>query len=165
MILRLILLLAGLAAGLQLATQTFAWTYRHDPVLGGGWTVSEEVRIYPPWRILSWRRQFGGAEPEAFSSSAFLILLGVMGGLGAGMLTQGDGPRRRIRGWGGLAEARAAGLLAGAGCALGELKGRLLATVDMRPTLVTGGTRSGCLLESTNSHHAAKTPISVVLPF
>ncbi len=143
MILRLILLLAGLAAGLQLATQTFAWTYRHDPVLGDGWTVSEDVRIYPPWRILSWRRQFGGAEPEAFASSAFLILLGVMGGLGAGMLARGEGQRRRIRGWGGLAEARAAGLLAGAGCALGELKGRLLATVDMRPTLVTGGTRSG----------------------
>ena len=143
MIRRLILLVAGLAAGLQLATQTFAWTYRHDPVLGGGWTVSEEVRVYPPWRILSWRRQFGTSEPEAFSSSAFLILLGVMGGLGAGMLTQGDRPRRRIRGWGGLAEARAAGLLAGAGCALGELNGRLLATVDMRPSLVTGGTRSG----------------------
>ena len=143
MILRLILLLAGLAAGLQLATQTFAWTYRHDPVLGAGWTVSEDVRIYPPWRILSWRRQFGGAEPEAFSSSVFLILLGVMGGLGAGMLARGEGQRRRIRGWGGLAEARAAGLLAGGGCALGELRGWLLATVDMRPTLVTGGTRSG----------------------
>jgi len=63
--------------------------------------------------------------------------------VGAGGLVRGGGSRRRVRGWGGLAEARRAGLRAGAGCALGVLNGRLLSTLDMRPTLVTGGTRSG----------------------
>lgn len=143
MITRLVLLGLGLISGLQLATQVFAWTYGHDPMLGAGLPLAEAGRVYPPWRILTWRRQFGEAEPEAFSSSAFLILLGVMAGLGAGAMTSGRGRDRRIRGWGGMADARAAGLRADAGCALGVLNGRLLATLDMRPTLVTGGTRSG----------------------
>ena len=143
MIARLVLLGLGLLAGLQMATQVFAWTYSFDPVLGSGLSLSGEVRAYPPWRILVWRRAFGEAQPEAFSSSALLIMLGAMAGLGAGALTRGDAGRRRIRGWGGMAEARKAGLRAGAGCALGLMEGRLLATVDMRPTLVTGGTRSG----------------------
>jgi len=143
MILRLVLLALGLLAGLQLATQVFAWTYGHDPVLGPGLPLGSGATAYPPWRILVWRRAFGAAHPDAFGSSAFLIMLGVMGGLGAGALTRAGGVRRRIRGWGGMAEARRAGLRAGAGCALGVLNGRLLATLDMRPTLVTGGTRSG----------------------
>ncbi|MBI2260823.1 MAG: type IV secretory system conjugative DNA transfer family protein [Caulobacterales bacterium] len=121
----------------------FAWTYGFDPVLGSGLPLPGEALVYPPWRILVWRRAFGEAQPEAFSSSALLIMLGVMAGLGVGALTRGDVGRRRIRGWGGMAEARKAGLRAGAGCALGLMEGRLLATVDMRPTLVTGGTRSG----------------------
>ncbi|MBJ7319626.1 MAG: type IV secretory system conjugative DNA transfer family protein [Brevundimonas sp.] len=126
-----------------MATQVFAWTYGFDPILGSGLPLHGEARAYPPWRILVWRRAFGEAQPEAFSSSALLIMLGAMAGLGVGALTRGDAGRRRIRGWGGMAEARKAGLRAGAGCALGLMEGRLLATVDMRPTLVTGGTRSG----------------------
>ncbi len=143
MIVRLVLLGLGLLAGLQLATQVFAWTYGFDAVLGSGLPLSGETLVYPPWRILVWRRAFGEAQPEAFSSSALLIMLGAMVGLGFGALTRGDAGRRRIRGWGGMAEARKAGLRAEAGCALGLMEGRLLATVDMRPTLVTGGTRSG----------------------
>ncbi|MBB5740790.1 MULTISPECIES: type IV secretory system conjugative DNA transfer family protein [Brevundimonas] len=143
MILRLLLLALGLLAGLQLATQVFAWTYGFDAILGWGVPLPGETKAYPPWRILVWRRAFGEAQPEAFSSSAFLILLGAMAGLGIGSLTRGKGAHRRIRGWGGLTDARRAGLRADAGCALGVMKGRLLATLDMRPTLVTGGTRSG----------------------
>lgn len=143
MITRLVLLGLGLLAGLQLATQVFAWTYGYDPVLGAGLPLAEAGRVYPPWRIFAWRHQFGEVQPEAFSSSAFLILLGVLAGLGAGAMTRGHGRHRRIRGWGGMADARAAGLRADAGCVLGVLNSRLLATLDMRPTLVTGGTRSG----------------------
>ncbi|NBW14282.1 MAG: conjugal transfer protein TraG [Caulobacteraceae bacterium] len=65
-----------------------------------------------------------------------------MGGLGVGVLA-GDQPLRRVRGWGGLKELRAAGLLERDGAVLGRFRGRLLATRDLRPTLVTGGTRSG----------------------
>lgn len=143
MMARLVLLGVGLLVGLQLATQMFAWTYGFDAVLGPGLPLSEEAKAYPPWRILAWRKAFGEAHPEAFSSSALLIMLGTMAGLGAGALTRGDAARRRIRGWGGMAEARKAGLRSGAGCALGLMQGKLLATIDMRPTLVTGGTRSG----------------------
>lgn len=59
------------------------------------------------------------------------------------MLFTGESPLRRRRGWGDAAEARRAGLFALSGCVLGELSGRLLVTADLRPTLVTGGTRSG----------------------
>lgn len=143
MITRLFLLVLGVLAGLQLATQVFAWTYGFDVVLGSGLDLPGDAKAYPPWRILVWRQAFGDDRPDAFSSSAFLILLGAMAGLGLGTLTRGAGGRRRIRGWGDLADARKAGLRAQAGCALGLMRGRLLATVDMRPTLVTGGTRSG----------------------
>lgn len=42
-----------------------------------------------------------------------------------------------------------------------------LSSVWAAPTTrnLTGGTLSGCLVESTNSHHAASTPIVVVFPF
>lgn len=142
MIVRLVLLALGLVAGLQLATQVFASTYGFDPVLGSGFGLAGEVRVYPPWRILVWRRALAD-QPEAFASSPLLILLGIMGGLGLGALTRGEANPRRVRGWGGLAEAREAGLFAGAGCVLGVMNNRVLTTADMRPTLVTGGTRSG----------------------
>lgn len=143
MIIRLLLLAAGVIVGLQLATQVFAWTYGFDPVLGSGLVLSADAKLYPPWRILVWRRLFGEDHPEAFASSPLLIVLGAMAGLGLGALTRAEGVKRRVRGWGGLADARNAGLLSGAGCAIGLLRGRLLATSDLRPTLVTGGTRSG----------------------
>ena len=75
----------------QLATQVFAWTYGFDAILGWGVPLPGETKAYPPWRILVWRRAFGEAQPEAFSSSAFLILLGAMAGLGIGSLTRGKG--------------------------------------------------------------------------
>lgn len=143
MIIRLLLLAAGVIAGLQLATQVFAWTYGFDPVLGSGLVLPADAKLYPPWRILVWRRLFGEDHPEAFASSPLLIVLGAMAGLGLGALTRTEGVKRRVRGWGGFADARNAGLLSGAGCAIGLLRGRLLATSDLRPTLVTGGTRSG----------------------
>jgi type IV secretion system protein VirD4 len=143
MIIRLLLLAAGVIAGLQLATQVFAWTYGFDPVLGSGLVLPADAKLYPPWRILVWRRLFGEDHPEAFASSPLLIVLGAMAGLGLGALTRTEAVKRRVRGWGGFADARNAGLLSGAGCAIGLLRGRLLATSDLRPTLVTGGTRSG----------------------
>jgi type IV secretion system protein VirD4 len=42
-----------------------------------------------------------------------------------------------------MATVRAAGIAARSGCVIGEFKSRLLMTADLRPTLVTGGTRSG----------------------
>lgn len=140
---RLAWLTLGLLLGLQGAAQVFAWTYRWDGALGPSLEVAPDLRLYPPWSILSWRRQFGLEADLGMSRSAPLILLGALSGLAAGVLTCGDHPRPRVRGWGSLDEARRAGLLASGGAVLGVLKGRLLATTDLRPTLVTGGTRSG----------------------
>ncbi|MFN3779896.1 MAG: type IV secretory system conjugative DNA transfer family protein [Brevundimonas aurantiaca] len=138
---RILILALTLAAALQAATQTFAWMFRFDDALGPALRLGD-TGVYWPWSILDWRRRFGGQQPEAFSLpiSAFLLVSAT----GAGsMLLFANGAVRRTRGWGGLAEAARAGLRDGAGCILGRLNGRLLATTDLRPTLVTGGTRAG----------------------
>jgi len=133
----------GILVGLQAATQMFAWTYEWAPVLGHGWRWGADMVLYWPWSILEWRSAFGDDAQAAVSRCAPLILFGGVSGLGLGGMASGAGRHRRIRGWGGLEEARKAGLLAADGAVFGTLDGRLLATTDLRPTLVTGGTRSG----------------------
>ncbi|MEQ7154393.1 type IV secretory system conjugative DNA transfer family protein [Brevundimonas aurifodinae] len=140
---RLIGLGLGLVLGLQAATQLVGWTYGHAPVLGPRMSIARGGALYPPWALLDWRTRFGAEIAPGMTRSAPLVLLGAVLGLGAGVLIEGDGRLRRIRGWGGPAEARAAGLFARGGAVIGVLRGRLLATADLRPTLVTGGTRSG----------------------
>lgn len=138
---RLIVLAAAVLVGGQAATQAFAWTYRHAPVLRPAIRPAEGLVLYPPWALLIWR----GRHPQAdagMTAAAPAFLLGFGATLGAGLLLSSQRPKRR-RGWGGPDEARAAGLRDGMGCIIGEMNGRLLATRDLRPTLVTGGTRSG----------------------
>lgn len=143
MIARLILLGLGLAVGSQAATQAFAWLYDAAPALGPAWRVSETMALYPAWSIFRWRLQFASEAEQAFASCSPLILLGALGGLGLGGLVAEGAGQRRVRGWGGPADVRRAGLTATGGCILGAFGRRLLATTDLRPSLVTGGTRSG----------------------
>lgn len=139
---RLIGLVLGGFVGLTVATQSFAWTYGWSPLLGPGGRVGPDLVLYPPWAVLVWRRTFADQAREAIGRSGALILAGALGGLGLGVLVDRPSNRRR-RGWGDLAEARRAGLLEPAGAVIGLMGGRLLATTDLRPSLVTGGTRSG----------------------
>jgi type IV secretion system protein VirD4 len=136
-------LAGGLLVGLQAATQFVGWTFSYAAPLGHGLPIGRDAVAYAPWSILVWRARFGAEEPKVFAAATALLLLGTALGVGCGALVSGEPARTRVRGWGRLADARAAGLLARQGCALGELNGRLLATTDLRPTLVTGGTRSG----------------------
>lgn len=133
----------GATLGLQAATQFVAWSFHFAPALGPGRRVSSDMVLYPPWAILVWKTRFSTQGPQVFSGASSLILLGLALGLGGGALAGGDAGPRRARGWGGIQEARAAGLLSRRGCVIGDLNGRLLVTADLRPTLVTGGTRSG----------------------
>lgn len=138
---RLILLPISVALAGQAATQTFAWLFRFHEVLGPALRLGD-VGLYWPWMFLTWRHDHADAHPEAVAISLSVFLLTASGGFGAAWLLDSNGSRRQ-RGWGGLDEARRAGLRDGAGCVLGRLNGRLLATTDLRPTLVTGGTRAG----------------------
>jgi type IV secretion system protein VirD4 len=140
---RLIGAAVGTLVGLTAATQLFAWTYGFAAVLGPAWRPTAEAAFYPPWSILIWRSRFGPQASEAIARSGLIILLGGVGGLGAAAILEGSGASRRVRGWGGLKEARQAGLLEPAGAVIGTFHRRLLTTTDLRPTLVTGGTRSG----------------------
>lgn len=133
----------GAALGLQAGAQFVGWSFAFAPQLGPGLRVASDLVVYPPWSLLAWRQRFGSEEPRTFGAATSLVLLGLAGGLGAAVLLDGPAAPRRRRGWGGLAEARRAGLRARTGCVIGELDGRLLVTADLRPTLVTGGTRSG----------------------
>ncbi|HWQ85391.1 type IV secretory system conjugative DNA transfer family protein [Brevundimonas sp.] len=143
MTVRLALFGLGVLLGLQAATQLFAWTYHWAEALGPALRVHRDLALYPPWSILLWRAEFGAEAQAAVSRSVPVILLGAACGLGLGALAGGESAGRRVRGWGGLPEARRAGLLDPEGAVLGVFRGRLLATADLRPTLVTGGTRSG----------------------
>lgn len=140
---RLICLGLGLGAGMQAATQIFAWTYGWAEELGPALRLTPGLSLYAPWSILTWRSEFGEEAQGAISRAAPVVMLGTAAGLGLGGLLTGRRPVRRSRGWGGLAEAGRAGLLSPGGAVLGVLNRRLLATTDLRPTLVTGGTRSG----------------------
>lgn len=140
---RLIGLAAGTLVGLSAGTQMFAWTYGWSSVLGPAWRSGPTLVVYPPWSILVWRKTYGAEARDALNRSGVAILAGALGGLSLGVVADSQGRTVRRRGWGGLAEARRAGLLARSGAVLGVFRGRLLATTDLRPTLVTGGTRSG----------------------
>ncbi|MFJ6024265.1 type IV secretory system conjugative DNA transfer family protein [Brevundimonas sp. NPDC092305] len=138
---KLVGLVLGGAVGLTAATQAFAWSYAFAPALGPAFRT-RHVAVYPPWSILVWRLRFGEEAGAVTGRTSPLILIGMVAGLGVASLTTG-GQTARVRGWGGPREARAAGLTAEGGAVIGELDGRILATLDLRPTLVTGGTRSG----------------------
>lgn len=133
---------ATAAAVLQAATQAFAWVYGFDPVLGVAWRPAPDLALYPPAAIVGWLADHPNAHPGR-SAAAAAALVSLVGALVAARAGRALSRPSRRRGWGGLAEARRAGLLQGAGCVLGELDGQLLATKDLRPTLVTGGTRAG----------------------
>lgn len=135
--------LAGALIGLQGATQFVAWSFMDAPALGPRIRLAEAAAIYPPWAVLGWRARFGARQPRLFSAATAIVLLAVAAGLGLGDASAPAMRIRRVRGWGALPDARRAGLLADSGCALGRLSGRTLMTTDLRPTLVTGGTRSG----------------------
>ncbi|HEY9219428.1 MAG TPA: type IV secretory system conjugative DNA transfer family protein [Phenylobacterium sp.] len=134
----------GGVAGLFAATQYVAWQFHWATAFGPALRLTPDYAVYPPWSFLLWRQVFGDQHPEVWSAGVGLILLGLAAGSALASLSNTAKPKdKRARGWGGLKEARKAGLLAGEGCVLGELEGRLLTTTDLRPTLVTGGTRSG----------------------
>lgn len=138
---RLIAIAAAVLAGLQAASQCLAWQFRYHAALGPALQM-DGLSLYWPWSILIWRQRYESEYSEAFSLPVSAFLLVTAAGMGATLLFEG-GTLRRTRGWGGLADASRAGLRDGAGCILGRLDGKLLATTDLRPTLVTGGTRAG----------------------
>jgi len=141
---RLAALAFGGLAGLQAASQYVGWAFRWPEVFGTALRVSADLAIYPPWSVLTWRASYGAEEPRTFAAANIFLLAGVLAGLLVGQAFSSELNKvRRVRGWGGREEARRAGLLDRVGCVIGDLDGRLVTTTDMRPTLVTGGTRSG----------------------
>jgi type IV secretion system protein VirD4 len=137
-------LAVGACAGAAAATQYTAWLFGWPEAFGQGLRLGSGAALYAPWSFFVWRGDYGDQHPHAWGGGLALVLIGFGLGVALPLLFGEALPRdRRGRGWGTLREARKAGLLSGAGCILGEFEGRVLATPDLRPTLVTGGTRAG----------------------
>jgi type IV secretion system protein VirD4 len=149
---RLGMVAAGLLIGLSAATHFIGWAFYWSPNLGAGLRLSPDFTLYAPWNVFEWRERFGQAHRKEFNLALFMIMAGfLLGAMGARLVGEGQGvhpnDRRRRRGWGTIAEARNARLLSGKGCVIGAFGdgrfGKLVTTQDLRPTLLTGGTRSG----------------------
>jgi type IV secretion system protein VirD4 len=129
--------------------------------------VKAPARIYPPWTFLIWQKKWG-QDPKhkaTMSMGVPALMLGVA--LGAMLIRLFDtgttpkrsgglhnGKRRRPSGWGDVRDLIKDGLGSREGVILGcidkpiRLKDwivapKLLVSPDLRPVLVTGGTRSG----------------------
>ena len=146
----LALALGGLALGAMAATQSAAHQFGYPAAFGRGWGVIHAVRVYPPWAFASWYARYAATYPQAFDQAALIglgvflwPLLMVIG------LTRRFVARPRPFGkaaWGGVDDARRAGLLAGRrlkGRVLGRLKGRMLAITLLVHCVIVGASRSG----------------------
>ena len=130
--------------------------------------IKGPAKIYPPWNFLIWQKKWGqlpahqanmkmgvAAMMLGFVSSAFLIKIFDTGSAPSnGGLQSGSRSRRRNSGWGDTKDLIKAGLGGDEGVILGRIDPpsitmdwftwpRLLVSPDLRPVLVTGGTRSG----------------------
>lgn len=146
----LIVSLMGAMAGLGAATQMLASALGQASVLGPGWGQFGAITIHPPWSFLLWYGRYASAYPRAVDTAA-LVGLGVF----LGPLLMIIGLTRRFEAkpkpfgkaaWGGVADARRAGLLSGehlVGRVLGRLKGRLLTFQGVEHCVIVGASRSG----------------------
>jgi type IV secretion system protein VirD4 len=125
-------------------------------------------KLYPPWNILLWQKKWGDrpAHQSVLKLGVPAIILGIaLSGLlvrifdaptsaSGTNLAGGQNSRRRSRGWGNPKDLIKAGLGGDEGVILGRIEPpslatdwfmwpRLLVSPDLRPALVTGGTRSG----------------------
>ena len=137
-------------AGLSAATQMAAHAFGYPRALGRGWFELGAARVYAPWSILAWYGPYAGAYPPQFDQATllgvgvFLWPLLIVVGLTRRFVARPQTFGRAA--WGGLAEARAAGLLHGdqlVGRVLGRLKGRLLTFTGPEHCIIVGASRSG----------------------
>lgn len=169
---RLVCMGLGLAVGMTAGTQFVAAHYAYQPALGWGLQIGETARLYAPWDILIWASKWAHSQTHGpvIRAGASLLFLGVALGVllirmfdapdtstnrSSGDLALRTGKPDRARGWGDVNALRAAGLTGDHGVVFGrteheswldrfaQIGPELLTSPDLRPLLVTGGTRSG----------------------
>lgn len=132
--------------GASAATQMLAHTFAHQAVLGSRLVIAGHT-FYPPFAVVEWSRRWSRAYPRAFAGPQLIFMLALSGaGLVALLAFRPLRPHQRPFGaiaWGGLDDAREAGLFAKSGVVLGKFKGEVLAYDGPHHLLLTGGTRSG----------------------
>jgi type IV secretion system protein VirD4 len=169
---RLVCLGIGAAIGMAAGTQFVAAHYDYHRALGWGWALDGGAKLYPPWDILLWAKKWSQSADHGpiMRAGGALVVLGValgamlvrlfdvpdagIGPSGAEAHLHGGKPARS-GGWGAVKALRKAGLTGGDGVVFGRteperwleryprIATELLVSRDLRPVLVTGGTRSG----------------------
>lgn len=142
----IVLAALGLIAGLAAATQFLAAVFGSQPALGTPLFSVGETRVYPPWAVFAWSRAWAGAFPRPFAvahllafGAAFVSVL-----IAAAALRERSTPTAFGKvGWGGFADAKAAGLFAAGGAVLGKIDGEILAFDGPEHQLLIGASRSG----------------------
>lgn len=132
--------------GLVGATQFLAYVFAYQPALGQPLVTFGGHRLYAPWSVLVWSRDWSDVYPRPFAL-AYVILSG-----GAAMamvvLVAAFGRRQNPKPfgkacWGGFADAAAAGLFARRGTVLGKLDNEILCYDGSEHQLLIGASRSG----------------------
>lgn len=137
------MLVLGLLLGLQVGSQLIATRSPSHLDVGPSLRLPGGVVLLPFWTVVAVQLRGEAVAPRDVAVANGVGLLVLMGAIGVLLLLDREPSIHRRRGWGTIQEAQSAGLCAAEGCVLGELAGRVLITADLRPTLVTGGTRSG----------------------
>ncbi len=162
--------LVGLSAATQIVAWRYQYqpALGKGIVIGERTQPKPTPKFYPPWNILLWQKKWGDrpAHQSVLKLGVPAIILGIaLGGLFVRLFdapTSSSGTslagvqnsRRRTRGWGNPKDLIKAGLGRDEGVILGRIElpslatdwfmwPRLLVSPDLRPALVTGGTRSG----------------------
>lgn len=136
--------------GLIAATQLAAHLLGYHAALGTGLSLPGGVQVYAPWSVFVWQGRYGAAYGGVFDAAALagLAVFLVPAGLFAAATRRFVARPKAfgLRAWGGLGDARRAGLLNGeapVGRVLGRLKGRLLTFRSDEHCIIVGASRSG----------------------
>ncbi len=162
--------LIGLSAATQIVAWRYQYqpALGQGIMVGDQTRTTPAPKLYPPWNILLWQKKWG--DKPAHQTNLKLGVPAIMLGIALGALlirlfdapniasganlTGGQRSRRRTSGWGNPKDLIQAGLGGDEGVILGRIEPpniatdwivwpRLLVSHDLRPVLVTGGTRSG----------------------
>ena len=160
--------LTGALISLIASAQFVAALYQNHPALGYCLSLSQSLCLYPPTSFFHWLNQYGHdpLHRPIFSLSLIILILGLGLSLYLSVFWADNLSSSLMRGpahflkkkshasaWGTMGDLKAAGLTHKEGIVFGRLtypnpldlilSPRLLTSCDMRPLLVTGGTRSG----------------------
>jgi type IV secretion system protein VirD4 len=132
--------------GLWLATAFIADVFSHQRALGAPLLMLGDAPIHAPWAILTWTSAYAEAFPRPFSVARLIVF----GAFALALLPIAVAARGKLavkpfgaKAWGGVDDAKAAGLFADTGAVLGKFGRDILCFDGPEHQLLIGASRSG----------------------